>query len=92
MEVEATEEELLKMLQAGVGGSFIQILSLTAKTLHEYTGAKVGNYLMGKRLNDELFGVWHEEKFARATHPVTRWMLSEIDKEIESRKLAVKSE
>ena len=83
------EEILLKKLQAGEGGSFIQLLSLCATALHEYTGNKLGNPHQGKKLNDELFGKWQDEKFARATHPITRWMLNEIDNTISNLKQPV---
>ena len=99
MEIEleegVNEEALLRDLQQGDVIAFGKLLRLCNDQLTEYANDKLkeaglriirGNYQI-----DILMGIWHSENFARAEHPITTWMISEIDRVIETLRHATTS-
>lgn len=82
------EQELLQNLQEGDVVAFGKLLRLCNDQLIEYANNKLrevglkiirGNYQI-----DILMGIWQDENFARAEHPITRWMLNEIDRVVDT--------
>jgi hypothetical protein len=82
------EEELLQDLQQGDVRAFGQLLRLCNEQLVEYANAKLREaglkIIRGTYQVDILMGIWQDENFARAEHPVTQWMLNEIDRVVDT--------
>jgi hypothetical protein len=83
-----TEETLLKELQTGDVVAFGKFLRLWSDPLTEYTNTKLKSagvrIVRGTDQFDILASAWHSENFARATNPLSRWILDEIDRVIGS--------
>lgn len=83
-----TEEALLQNLQEGDVRAFGQLLRLCNDQLVEYANTKLRNaglrIIRGHYQIDILMGIWHSENFARAEHPISSWMLNEIDRVVDT--------
>lgn len=88
LEEGVNEEELLKDLKEGDVMAFGKLLRLCNDQLVEYANAKLREaglkIIRGTYQVDILMGIWQDENFARAEHPITRWMINEIDRVVDT--------